>query len=514
MLAYFPKAYEDELLYSMIARYSIHTGQQENQKAVIQDVFGKKTAVAIPDLPSHLRIFSKRVGNVWPTSASKLIDNHTLANLYVPFLFEQQAQQVLSSMQSDVGGNIHTRSGITASSIQATKYFRYCPVCSIEQKHNLGETYWQRKHQLPCIEVCLKHQCKLIHSETSFYSIQKHHFHAAETVNKSTCISSILLGKYEHKLINLFYGLLELKNIKSCSNNQWTMFYKKLAVDSNMMSGNYVDHRAIYHQFNKHWGDTLFAKYLPKNDDNSWLVEIFRKHRKSFHPIRHLMVWSTFLFDKSLEEIFMKVRKFPKKDDSNKGKEFVAKQTTNKSTNEQRETWLDLRSKNIEFGVKALRKTGSGGSLYAWLYRHDRDWLNDNSPKPQRTNLNRYKRDYVMWDEENIVLLQEYIKNVTTLRKRPRISKTHLIKQLPTPNSVEKHLIDLPKTTKWLEVNQENKVAYRKFRLRVAYQALEESNLPLQQWRLLRLSSIRKEYVTEDIEHYIVGLISKTKAAA
>ncbi|WP_193051369.1 hypothetical protein [Pseudoalteromonas undina] len=67
---------------------------------------------------------------------------------------------------------------------------------------------------------------------------------------------------------------------------------------------------------------------------------------------------------------------------------------------------------------------------------------------------------------------------------------------------------------KWLELNQENKVDYRKFRLRIAHQALEASNLPIQQWRLLRLASIRKEYVTEDIEHYIFKLIHKAVVAA
>ena len=61
MLAYFPVAYSDELLYSMIARYVLHTGQSENQKAVLRDVFGTETAVAIPDLPSHLNQFRSRV---------------------------------------------------------------------------------------------------------------------------------------------------------------------------------------------------------------------------------------------------------------------------------------------------------------------------------------------------------------------------------------------------------------------------------------------------------------------
>ena len=41
MLTYFPVPYEDELLYSCVARYALHTGQADNQKAVIRDIFGK-----------------------------------------------------------------------------------------------------------------------------------------------------------------------------------------------------------------------------------------------------------------------------------------------------------------------------------------------------------------------------------------------------------------------------------------------------------------------------------------
>ncbi len=156
----------------MIARYSIHTGQTANQKAVIHDVFGKRTVVAIPDLPSHLNAFSARVAVVWSISASSLIRKNTLANLYIPFLSGQQAQLIVSSMKSNFGGNIHTRAGISASSIKTNQYFRYCPICSLEQEKKLGETYWLRKHQLPCIDVCLTHQCELIDSKIPFYSIR------------------------------------------------------------------------------------------------------------------------------------------------------------------------------------------------------------------------------------------------------------------------------------------------------------------------------------------------------
>lgn len=86
MLPYFPVPYEDELLYSCIARYGCHTGQAQNQKAVIRDVWGTDSAVAIPDLPSHLQDFIDNVGAVWQTSINELIAQFTLAPPVFPIL--------------------------------------------------------------------------------------------------------------------------------------------------------------------------------------------------------------------------------------------------------------------------------------------------------------------------------------------------------------------------------------------------------------------------------------------
>lgn len=514
MLAYFPKPYSDELLYSLIARYSVHTGQVDNHKNVVQDVFGKRTAVAIPDLPSRLATFSHRVSSVWQVSVPDLIAQHTLANFYLPFLSEIQAAKIIASMKSDFGGNIHTRVGIAASSIQPSQYFQYCPVCAMEQQHNLGEAYWQRQHQLPCIDVCLRHNCKLIVSLIPFYSMQKHHFQAAETVSKSTQIGSVSLNKREHKLITMCQDLLEAKHIGGCLLNQWTMFYRTLAADSNNMKGNLVDHASFYNRLSNDWLGTHFAKYLPENGGNSWLIQMFRKHRKSFHPIRHLMVWCSFLPDQSLSDILTIVSTFPVKCESKCNRVFEAGQTTNKDVGKQRDAWLQLRAQYPEWGIKALRQCQTGGGLYSWLTRHDKRWLHDNSPIAKRSNLKRYQVNYAQWDENNLVLLNQHSAKLATLKKRPRASKTYLIKQLPRANSVEKHLAELPKTAKWLKLNQEDEVAYRKFRLRIAQKLLEESNLPLQRWRLLRLASIRKEYISQDIEMYIDRLLETDVAAA
>ena len=111
-----------------------------------------------------------------------------------------------------------------------------------------------------------------------------------------------------------------------------------------------------------------------------------------------------------------------------------------------------------------------------------------------------------------IILLNLLIKDLQLLQKRPRASKAYFMKQLPKSSSVEKHLEDLPKTTNWLEINQEDKVSYRKYRLNVATQMLKDLNLPIIQWRLIRLASIRKEFVTADIEAYIENIIKEARA--
>lgn len=146
MLGYFPVPYQDELLYSIVARYAQHTGLIGNQKAIVREVFSSSTAVAVPDLPSHLSSLVNNLQLVWPTSVKELISSFTLAPIYLPFLSQQQASKTIRSMGSDSGGGIHTRSGIAASSVKQLGYFRYCPQCLKEQRTEFGESYWRRLH--------------------------------------------------------------------------------------------------------------------------------------------------------------------------------------------------------------------------------------------------------------------------------------------------------------------------------------------------------------------------------
>ena len=503
MLAYFPVAYSDELLYSLIARYVLHTGQSENRKGVLRDVFGTETAVAIPDLPSHLNQFRSRVDQVWQVSVTDLIKRHTLAPKYLPFLRPVQAKQVVKSMGSSQGGNIHTRCGIAAGAVQQPRFFRYCPICVKKQYEKYGEPYWQRSHQFSGIDICYRHKCKLVSSTLHFHPKEKHLYRAAfnECVEKSA--EPVSLTEIEGRLLGRIQELFDLQKVDGYSAHQWSMFYQNLAIKYGFKRGARVDHRAVRQHMESDWSSSHLKPYLESVSDNDWLVNLFRKHRKAFHPLRHLMVWSSLLPDVSVSEIFSMVGRLPREAASSVEPAGAKPVKRHSSIQKQRKEWLNLLQDNNGAGIKAIRAEPPGAAIYTWLYRYDRQWLMNHRPPKSAQSVIRHTVDYEKWDSENLVALSQCLRDYMGKTRRPRLSRSFLIKQLPRSNSVEKHLKDLPETNNWLNNNAENIEDYQYFRIQKAAEALRKQNIPVMRWRLLRIAAIRFESVTSKLEEAI-----------
>lgn len=148
MLSFFPTPYPDELLYSVFARYHARSGNT-SPKVTLKELFGTTTATTIVDLPSYLNALISSMPKLSNYTAEELIRNHTLFPFYAPFLPKKRADEVLKSMRGNFGGDIHTRTGIMASSIKSPTHFRFCSKCKEEDKLKYGEAYWHRLHQIP-----------------------------------------------------------------------------------------------------------------------------------------------------------------------------------------------------------------------------------------------------------------------------------------------------------------------------------------------------------------------------
>lgn len=505
MLGYFPTPYDDELLYSVIARYAKHTGMAGNQKAVVREVFSSATATAVPDLPSHLNSLAKNLQLVWPISANTLCSTYTLAPFYLPFLSPQQAINIFRSMQSNSGGNIHTRSGIAANVIKQPESFRYCPKCMTEQLEKYGELYWCRMHQLPGLDFCLHHLCFLEHTSIHFHAREKHLFVAATDVPLNNTIRNRKVNQNESALYLRYEELLCAKQLKGFGVNRWATFYRGLATKYGLMKKSRVDHQEINKLLKKVWSGTRYETYFRDKNESYWLLEIFRKHRKSFHPLKHLLVTTALAPDLSVKQIFQKVHGYP----DQPVELSVIHTTISPSQNnicKHRTIWKKLVTKHPDVGVKVLRGMNRGGATYAWLYRHDRLWLRNNSPRRKPSAIRHFSADYQAWDSSNVAFLKSNYQKIKSHPDRQRLSKAKFIKALPRSGSVDKHLSDLPETTKWLAAHEETVEEYQVYRLNNAYQYLVENNVVVKRWRLLRVASIRYELITLKIEAEILRL--------
>lgn len=158
MIAYFPKIYEDELLYSVFARFHIHTGYlffDGTKNALFEN---KETTPIIEFInklkPDVVDCLTKEM------TMEEVIFKHTMFPFYGRFLNSRKKEEALNSlvnMESDFGRTVSKKLG--------KRYLKYCPLCAKEDRESKGEAIWYRKHQIFGVSVCPVHSCKLIDSK-------------------------------------------------------------------------------------------------------------------------------------------------------------------------------------------------------------------------------------------------------------------------------------------------------------------------------------------------------------
>lgn len=159
MIAYFPTAYPDELLYSQLARYYTKSGYMAYTFAA-EDLFLKKTVR--PDMEfinSYTPAAVQAITRDLPMKA--VIEKHTMFPCYGRFLPRERRQKAFEALVN-MEGNYHNLLPIPQSKNGKARCLKYCPVCSSHDREQYGETYWHQIHQLIGIHVCPIHHCYLI----------------------------------------------------------------------------------------------------------------------------------------------------------------------------------------------------------------------------------------------------------------------------------------------------------------------------------------------------------------
>ena len=94
MLSFFPNPYPDELLYSLISRYHIRSGNT-SPKITLQEIFNSQTTIATADLPYNLGKLIENIKFISNNRVDELICKHTIFPFYNPFIPPNIAKQVI-----------------------------------------------------------------------------------------------------------------------------------------------------------------------------------------------------------------------------------------------------------------------------------------------------------------------------------------------------------------------------------------------------------------------------------
>lgn len=569
MLGYFPTAYPDELLYSILARYQIRSGDI-SPKGISKALFGIASVRASIDLPCHLNALIEHMPSGCSYTADYLIEQYTLFPFYRPFMLSEKAALVQQSMKGDYGGDIHTRVGIMASSVSTPQYLRFCPLCFQQDVKHYGEAYWHRIHQVPGVLVCHVHNEFLRNSKVFIPRLNKHEYVVADFENCK--LSPTLLKKsirFLGELTVLATDILWLleSHLPARSSDWYRQRYLALLIEKGIATcKGRVYQEELASDFGRIYSEgflKVVQSDLGNSNQASWLAAIVRKHRKSFHPLRHLLFMRYIcgsvckFFEQEINHLpfgsgpwlclnmaakhylkpvvtdlivthcsdtkhpvgtfkcacgFIYSRRGPDQSNNDKLKKGHIKcfgpiweaELRNLVENEKlsmretarrlgadtntikkytqilklnhhwsiyqtsqdsgtissnqhnasgldefyREKWIELIKLNPSLSKTALRRIKP--AIYAWLYRHDKEWLHTH---PSRSKpVNEYKRvDWVKRDQEILAKVKSVVRVELYLSEKPkRITLTSVAKMVGCVAILQKHSDKLPETSAFL----------------------------------------------------------------
>lgn len=360
-------------------------------KNLLDEVFRNRHVIATIDLPNHLGTLSANYPPSLNLTVENLIYRHTLFPAYAPFIPDERRQRCINLMAGATRGAIHLAVGEAASRLKQSPHLQYCPSCLIKQQKQFGEYYWLRRWQLTGVYCCPDHG-PLHESSVERHSHHRHQFSCLLPDGKSkpraahSTLESLCVARFVHEL-------LELPPNHSPHPLQWSIFYQLLARQAGCSKGKHIRFKDIAELILSRWSANWLKAHnlYPEDTESCWLKSIFRKHRKAFSYLEHCIVLSSFSSGRLLQNVIEEVNNIslPRATWQRQVAQLPSKQAI---TN--RHTWESLL---VQYGPRQSRQIN--GALYAWLYRHDREWLlniNDNHrrlPTSRKSRVDWPKRD-------------------------------------------------------------------------------------------------------------------------
>lgn len=502
MIPNFPTLYPDELIYSAIARYAIHNAIQ-SPKYLNEELFKNRNLTPTYDLPCYIDTLASYLPPQY--DALNLIDHHTLLPIYKLFQPNSIIEYAFQAMCGNQYKSLHTKLGKNASRIKSTDFFRFCPLCWQEQIEKYGEIYWKRNWQVTGYEYCTTHKQPLFVSLFSCTGVDRKFYYAdLKSLKESSQI--ILNSKYLKQHLELASLIEELLiSSTTIAIQDFTILshtYSNILKDRDLLSGRKnINYEKVRQMVLNYWDENFLAYYQLADlvSENCWLKSIFRKHRKAFSYLEHLIVLKALVPEQNPIETYRQYIKLVSTDIEEEPIPVCIKNKIDGMLSEDQKQWTKLIQK---IPVKQARQCDQ--ALYARLYRNHKDWLLltnksavtlPSSPPKPRVDWKERDRKFV---KQLIRIRDELLEDLDS----PQSTKKFFIKQLGSVSTIEKNWHLFPLTVAFLDRYAETVDCYQIRRLTRTYIRQHNENKNYPPSIFLRLSGLSEQRLTPEAHRF------------
>lgn len=165
-LRFFPKPFDDELLYSVLCRYYVLCRPPGTWTVMLEDLLGKsnfETSGAY--LQGRIVTLSRQLpeGHALADPIQAAF-RHTALNYCTYFHKAWQRDDTAKRLvYGESVGQLFIFLGLRGSSLARPRPLRYCEACAREDFERVGTPYWHLSHHLPGVFVCGTHGRPLVH---------------------------------------------------------------------------------------------------------------------------------------------------------------------------------------------------------------------------------------------------------------------------------------------------------------------------------------------------------------
>lgn len=292
---FFPTIYEDEILYSVIARYHRRSANTTLIYS-LDDLFSNKYIKVNIDLPGYINKLIDNFPKYCNYTGKDIILRTTMYPFFAFFSSPSFSEELFNLMLENDNNSIQAKAGIKRMNINTPTYFRFCEECMSEDMENYGEFYWHRIHQIPGVHICPKHRKVLYDSKVKLKNYNIREFISPSEEN---CVKNEVVNyskDIEDKLYQLSKDIEFIFNtdIEKKDENWYWKNYQNALIKMGLatINGNLIV-REVVCRFKSFYGEEfLNLLQCNINDEgyNNWLLDIFRKPRKRHHPIKHILI--------------------------------------------------------------------------------------------------------------------------------------------------------------------------------------------------------------------------------